>query len=965
MGRSSSIAEAIAGILLLVALAFSPSFAQSSAGTLRGTVTDPSSGAIVGASVTATPAGGQPIAVTTNSQGAYELRGLVPGVYDLKVTAAGFQMFEKSDVLIASGQVQTLDASLEIQVENQQVQVSDTAQTLEVSPDKNAGAMNLKGADLDALSEDPDQLQQDLEALAGPAAGPNGGQMYVNGFTAGQLPPKSSIREVRVNQNPFSAEYDQVGFGRIEIITKPGTDQLHGSGYAWFNNQALNSWSPFVPPFVTTPSGQKIADRPGYYTQLYEGDVSGSLGKKTSFTGSLTRRYITQLELGAVQDPTTFMVTPGALAESNPRPRTVGNGSVEYQVSKNNALTVMYNYWGNNEKNDGISTYALPAQAYNSVFNEHQAQVTDSQIFNDATVNETRFQYLRDYAANTPLSTAFSFSAPAYVNGGGNPMGATSDTQNHYEFQNYTTIVKGKHTVEFGARLRDATDWNSSLANANGSFTFKSSDDYTTDEKALLNGQPITALPESFTIGIGSPVASVSLFDAGVFVQDDFQWRPNVTLSAGMRFETQNGIPDHADYAPRAAIAWGVGKTKAGAPRTVLRGGWGIFYNRFPEASLLNRIRFNGATQVAYTIQNPTFFPNVPSLSEIEESGTTPLPTVNTISPTLHAPYLMQTAATVEQQLLSGTTVTVNYINARGVHQLYTANINTPLPGTFGEDPAAAVYPLGYSAGYVNQFQSEGIFKQSEMIVNFNGRVSKRLSVYSYYMLNYAKGTTGGLLSNYYNPAMDYGRTSFDVRNRIFVGGDATFRYGFEISFFEIYSSGQPYNITSGSDFYGTSATAQNSRPSFTTLPPNPPLLNPPPNSPPAQPQTVFASKWGDLYDGLPAPGESVVPINLGTGPSTSYFNIGASKRFNFGPKPEAKPPAAEDGASSSINTSTTPLVGRFSLTFSVYARNAFNHVSYGLPVGVITSPSFEKPVGLAVAGPANRQVYLFLRFGF
>ena len=106
--------------------------------------------------------------------------------------------------------------------------------------------MVLTGNDLDALSDDPDELADDLQALAGPSAGPNGGQIYIDGFTGGQLPPKSSIREIRINQNPFSAEYDKLGYGRIEIFTKPGTDQYHGQISVVGNSSYFNSTSPFA-----------------------------------------------------------------------------------------------------------------------------------------------------------------------------------------------------------------------------------------------------------------------------------------------------------------------------------------------------------------------------------------------------------------------------------------------------------------------------------------------------------------------------------------------------------------------------------------------------------------------------------------------------------------------------------------------------------------------------------------------
>ena len=157
--------------------------------------------------------------------------------------------------------------ALNIAVEQQQVTVTDEGAGLDTSPDNNASSIVIKGKDLDALSDDPDQLQDELNALAGPAAGPNGGQIYIDGFTGGQLPPKSSIREIRINQNPFSAEYDKLGYGRIEILTKPGTDRLHGMFMASGNDSAFNSLNTFV------------TSEPPYYSTFFLGNVSGSLNK--------------------------------------------------------------------------------------------------------------------------------------------------------------------------------------------------------------------------------------------------------------------------------------------------------------------------------------------------------------------------------------------------------------------------------------------------------------------------------------------------------------------------------------------------------------------------------------------------------------------------------------------------------------------------------------------------------------
>src|SRR5207247_3166995 len=133
------------------------------------------------------------------------------------------------------GKTQQLNIGLVIQVEEEKVEVSDSSTKVDVDPSNNAGTVVMKGKDLESLSDDPDELQSELQALAGPSVGPNGGQIYIDGFTGGQLPPKSAILEVRVNQNPFPAEYDRLGYGRIEITTKPGYAQFHGQSYVNFN----------------------------------------------------------------------------------------------------------------------------------------------------------------------------------------------------------------------------------------------------------------------------------------------------------------------------------------------------------------------------------------------------------------------------------------------------------------------------------------------------------------------------------------------------------------------------------------------------------------------------------------------------------------------------------------------------------------------------------------------------------
>jgi hypothetical protein len=180
---------------------------------------------------------------TTNKEGVYEFKNLAPGTYEIKAVAAGFALFDKPGVTLATGQTMRLDVQLALEIEKERVEVNSSTTQVDVSPQNNANSITLQGKDLEALSDDPDELSSELQALAGPSAGPNGGQIYIDGFTAGQLPPKASIREIRINQNPFSSEYDKLGYGRIEIFTKPGTDKLHGRVQVSGNASAFNAKS--------------------------------------------------------------------------------------------------------------------------------------------------------------------------------------------------------------------------------------------------------------------------------------------------------------------------------------------------------------------------------------------------------------------------------------------------------------------------------------------------------------------------------------------------------------------------------------------------------------------------------------------------------------------------------------------------------------------------------------------------
>ncbi|HKQ87462.1 MAG TPA: carboxypeptidase regulatory-like domain-containing protein [Candidatus Acidoferrales bacterium] len=966
--------------LLSVALLFCVSRvqAQSETGTLRGTITDPSGAAVVGATITVTPSSGQPTTATSNATGAYDVRGLAPGLYSVTSNAPGFQQFQNSAVVITAGQAKTLDIPLAIQAEQQQVQVNAESQALDVNPENNADAIVIKGADLDALPDDPDELQADLQALAGPSIGPNGGQMYIDGFTAGELPPKSSIREIRINSNPFSAEYDRVGFGRIEIITKAGGNQTHGSFFVMGNSKAFNTANPYANAAV-----------PGYYTLQYNGNIGGSLGKNLSYFFTAQQRRINEAELGALYDPQTFTATYSGLSVSNPRITTQFSPRIEYNLSKNNTLSVRYSYNRNHSENNGVSSFSTPQAAYNTTSYEHSIQISDTQVWGNSLVMDTRFQFNDSHANTAPLSNAVNISVPSYVTLGGASQGVSSNTNQSYELQNYFTMSHGKHGLNFGVRWRDGQYDVTQLSNANGSFEFATAAQFMAAETALRNNQAIDPAdyPTRFTIATGNAFASVNLFDVGAFFQDDYRWKPNVTISAGLRFETQTDMPDHTDFAPRVAIAWGVGKTKTGSPNFVLRGGWGIFYDRFSEGNVMALTRLNGVHQINYEVDGAgvNFFPNIPPASALQVApGSTT--TMDAIAPSFHAPYTMEAAASVEHQLTRQITMTVNYVNARGVKQLYTANINAPTDVT---DDTRPLYP---NVTNINQFTSGGIFRQNQLSTSFVIRATNRLSLNANYTLNYATGTANSLM-NVYDPALDYGRTGFDVRHRLFAGGSYTMKWGISLSPFITGSSGSPFNITTGS-IYWNGNTAAGNRPVLVA------------NA--AGRTGLIPTPYGLLLNGPPDPslGDRILPINYATGPGNFTVNLRVAKSFAFGRPREAATNAANNGGPGGEGGRGGPGGGfggrgpggggegggrggagggggrggfggggfgggrggggrgganagrRYTLTLSANARNLFNHVNPGQPNGTDTSPNFLKSTSLGGGGFGGGSIY-------
>ena len=928
-------------------------------GSIVGTVADPQGAVLPQALVTITPSGGTSSTVMVDAVGHFASTGLVAGTYTVTADVPGFGTARKENLVVTAGSVQRISFTLAIEVQQQQVVVSDAE--LDGSPEKNGGAIVMKGKEIQSLSDDPDQLQMQLEAIAG-SDPETGTQFFVDGFSGGKLPPKDSIREIRINQNPYSAQYDSLGYGRIEIFTKPGTDKLHGELWMQGNNSPWNGKNPFV------------KTQPPYYSYYFEGDVNGPITKQSSFfAGGYGQDSVNDSIVNAIILDPAFNQVSFTQAISNPSSTVEIGPRFDLQLGKTQTLSVRYQLQRNSQTNSGVGQFSLASQAYDVENTEQVLQFSDTQAYGAKVVNETRFQYIRDRNNQTAHDNSTTVSVQGAFTGGGSSLGTTHDNQDHYEFQDYLQMTERKHDLNVGVRLRALRDSNNSTANFNGQFTFISLDAYRITEQGIQDGLSPAAIraagggASQFIQTQGKAGVAVSVFDEGVYGEDNWKLKPSVTLSYGLRLESQTQIHDHADFGPRVGLSWAIPGKKDKPPRAVIRTGYGWFYQRFASGNILQAERQNGVTQSEIVVNAPDFFPNDCSTAPAScSTSAASAPAIYRVNPSLRSPYIMMGGVGVDMPLGKFANVSANYMHSRGEHLFLARNINAPFPGTYNPaDPTSGTRPLGTDQN-IYEYESEGASNRNRLV--FNGNIhAKHTGLFGYFMLSKTDTNTSGagsFPSNSYNLHEDYGRASYDIRRRAFFGGFVELPGKVSLNPFLIYQSGSPFNITVGQDLNGD--TQFNDRPTFATD-----LSRP----------SVYQTKFGN-FDSDPIVGQSVIPINFGKGPGLFLFNMRISKSFNFGPtipdetpapvaaakdaKIDAKP--AEKSEKTPAKPVKKPIERRYTVGFSVSANNSLNHVNLGPPVGVLGSSLFGTSTSLSSlfgSGSANRTVNLQMFFHF
>jgi hypothetical protein len=911
-------------------------------GTLMGQICDQSGASIANATVTLTQEDRAIKTTLTKNDGTYFVIDLAPGRYQVHVEAQRFAPNESLSIDIGSTESKVLNLTLNIKAIKERVEVnSDQVEKLSIERTDNADQTVVSGKQLDALPDDPDDLQADLLALAGPDVGPDGHLFIVDGFTKSRLPPKNSIQEVRINSDPFSAEHDRLGSGRIEISTNPASSKLHGQAFFNIEDSTLNSRNPYA------------ANKPVAQTRRYGGNLTGPINQKLAYSADFERRQIGDATvinakiLDSVLKP--FVIRRSVL---DPSQRTALTFRLDDHWNAKNSLTASYSWFDSQQDNAGVGRIFLPSNAYSSSIDEHVVQASNTSVLSPRAINEFRTQYTKYATVFSAQDVTPTLTVLDSFVGGGAAVGPSRTRQNRFEILNYTSLSRTTHVLKFGGKIRSTSLGDASSQNFNGNFIFAGGLAPRLDANNEIvrnpSGQPDlitinsleryrrtllfsrqglsdTAVREhgggasQFLLSGGNPEASLIQTDVGLFVEDNWRVRPNLNLGFGLRYEAQNHLGDWTEFAPRLSLAWALPGGPAKNRNVVLRLGSGVFYDRFSEKLVLQTMRFNGVSQQQFLIREPNFFPTVPTMSALRSLQ--PIETIRQTDSHLRAPRIIESAVGIEFQLPMKTIVSFSYRNTRGIHLLESRNTTAPLPYGQSSNLEAA-----RAMANVNtySYESAGVLNQNQFLAKIETHFSQDFSMLARYTYGQALDNTdgpGSFPANQYDLSAEYGRSATDVRHRFFFSGTAKAPFGLQISPFIIVRSGLPFNITTGRDANGDSL--------FTDRPAVALDLSKP---------GVVLTRFG-AFDPNPSTAQRLIPRNFGNG--SPYFTVSMrlSREFSLGRL--LVPVRAERP---------------FKLRLSVSIRNLFNTNNPGLPIGNLASPLFGLSNSIAYRSGADRQ---------
>ncbi|MBV8858847.1 MAG: TonB-dependent receptor [Acidobacteria bacterium] len=756
----------VAGLLIVLAAA-GVAQTPSNRGVLTGVVQDQTGAAIVGAKVELSGGGVSPQSVATDQSGGFRFTRVLPAKYQLSVSSEGFEP-AAVELTVGAQPVAPLSISLAVADVHLETTVTDEAAPVSTDSGENKDSVALSDESLGNLPVfDQDYVGAMSRFLDPGSTGTGGASLVVDGMEVSNLGVSASaIKEIKVNQDPYSAEFQRPGRGRIEVTTKPGTPEYHGAFNFTFRDAHLNARDPFA------------LSRPPEQRRIYEGVLTGPVrrSKRTSFLLSANR---SEEDLQAV----VFAEGPGGAIRENvaaPARTLQVTAQISHAFSDKNSFSVRESFLREGTDNQGVGGTTLPEAGVNYRNMEQEVTFSHTLVLSPKLVNNFRILLGAERQSAASVTDAAKVVVLDAFTGGG----AQADllrTEYHANLTETLSYSTGKHFLKGGVNVPDLSRRGlDNNLNTSGTFYFSSLSDY-------LQRRPFSFVRQQ---GDGHVIFFEKVI--GLFAQDEYHPRKNLMFTVGLRYDWQNYFRDHNNFAPRLSFAYSPDKSQ----KTVIRGGAGVFYDRTGVRPVQDVLLFNGSRLRQYVISNPSFPDPLGTGGTLSAQPVS----VTRFDPDIRTPYTIQYSATVERQLWKQTTLAVAYLGFRGVSQFLSRDINAPTPPTYSVRPISAF-------GVLREIESAGRRTSDSLEVTFRGNATHYFTGMAQYRLAAAHDNTAGinyLPPNTYDLSGEWARADFDRRQRFEMLGTINpgrlFNLGVSLSLY----SGLPYTLTTGLDEFHT-----------------------------------------------------------------------------------------------------------------------------------------------------------------
>ncbi|MBN9617460.1 MAG: hypothetical protein BGO25_03675 [Acidobacteriales bacterium 59-55] len=881
-------------------------------GALQGIVKDPS-GALISDAVIAIESAQTQRHASTDEHGNWKLECVPYGTYSLQITAPGFRPFDQR-LMIQHPETTMLTSSLVI---------AEVEQNLNVSASEGDGTPGespvLDAKALEGFADDPDDLARQLQTLAASAGGaPGTATIVVDGFQgASKLPPKSAIREVRINPDMYSAEYGNPPYagGRIEVYTKSGQDKYHG---ALFGALSSHIWNANDPLSVNRTPADKM--RAGF-------ELSGPLlsNKHADFALDLEHRSIDE---NAVVNATVLSTggSPSLLNQvvSTPQRLWIGNACLGWQPGDKDSLTLSFAANRNGLENKGVGGAVLQEAGYGNLLEQYDLRAANTQFLSNSLLHSTRLGWSWKTTEQVPNTMGPSVAVSGFFTRGGSTQGHLETKEHDLEWDDDIYISKKQHTVKAGIQLLAAFINSSNPNTFNGAYTFAGgiAPNLTGNGAVVIDGleQYRRALlglaggnATAYSLTTGNARVPLTQWTTAVYVQDDWKLNKQVNLSGGLRYFLQTSPNVPATFAPRLGIAYGFGPKQS----WVLHARSGFFYSPITTSVSLETVRLNGVRQQNITVYGADFASPINNTNASQQIAQT-----RSFAPGVGIAPSWQSQLGLEHRFRSGWSVNANIYYSSAWDMLRSSNINSPLLPVNSSDPALG--PRPYTPN-LNQFEygMTGRFQGPYAYLGLT-HFAKSFNLISGYLYNGFRSnadTPNTFPQSNYTETADWARPAGATKQSAYIVFMYTLPFAISTTTNLSVASGAPYDITTGLDSNGDGVF--NDRPSKVSI----------------SGSGVYNTPFG-LLSVTSVNGD--LPRNYGTMPATLHLDFSLGRSFTW-----------KEGI----------FGGKHQQTFKIEARSAnlLNHANYTGMDGIVATAQFATPV----TGDYARRVEFTARMSF